>query len=164
MKTLFIIPLLLLSLLVRGQMKASVQQCFEERTDNRNNRSPEQENEKPVIQVKEQPNKNETLPLYYNRAPEFPGGNKALKKFIKKNARYPQSDSVLEGTVVLQFWVLEDGKLVDTQVIRSTDKRLDQSAIDLILKMPKWTPGNDGIRNMRVKYTLPIRFPLSVHY
>ena len=56
--------------------------------------------------------------------------------------------------------VNSDGKIVDVQVVRGVEASLDKEAKRVIESMPAWTPGRQGGKNVRVKYTLPIRFKL----
>lgn len=96
-------------------------------------------------------------------APEFPGGATAMMKYISDNLQYPElvKDAGIQGRAICQFVVEKDGSVGEIQVIRSTgEPLLDAEALRLISAMPKWTPGKQRGRAVRVKYTLPVNFKL----
>lgn len=94
--------------------------------------------------------------------PEFPGGNAKLEKYFESHLRYPKvaQENGTRGRVIVQFVVNTDGSISDAQVIRSLDTYCDEEALRLINNMPRWTPGQTGGRNVRVKYVVPITFKL----
>ena len=94
------------------------------------------------------------------RSPRFPGGDKALLDFIKREMRYPEcvKKEGVEGRVIVCFYVETDGSLTDFKIIRSTDSRLNEEALRIVKKMPKWEPGQIGEKIVRMKYFLPIIF------
>ena len=94
---------------------------------------------------------------------EFPGGERALIKWLKDNINYPESakKNGIEGRVVVQFVVEEDGSIEQASIIKGVSQDLDREALRVVLKMPKWHPGkNDGI-SVRSYFNLPITFRLS---
>lgn len=95
--------------------------------------------------------------------PSFPGGDAALFKYLNDNIKYPviAQESGIQGRVVCQFVVNRDGSIVDIEVVRSIDKSLDAEAVRVISKMPRWTPGKQRGKTVRVKYTLPVNFRLQ---
>jgi periplasmic protein TonB len=95
--------------------------------------------------------------------PAFPGGDQALFKFLSDNIRYPviAQENGIQGRVICQFVVNRDGSIVDVEVVRSVDASLDREAIRVIKTMPKWTPGKQRGKAVRVKYTLPVNFRLQ---
>lgn len=95
--------------------------------------------------------------------PEFPGGNEALLKFLADNIRYPESAKAdkVEGRVVLSFVIDKDGSVINIKVIRSINAAIDAEAIRVVKSMPKWTPGKQRGKPVRVNYTLPIVFALK---
>jgi len=95
--------------------------------------------------------------------PEFPGGNEALLKFITSNIRYPESakKSKIEGRVYVGFDIDTDGSVINIKVLRGVNSELDAEAIRVIKSMPKWTPGKQRGKAVRVNYTLPIMFSLK---
>ena len=112
---------------------------------------PEEEEEEQVIHIR------------VEKMPEFPGGQDALNRFLVRNIKYPllAQENGIQGRVVCQFVVNSDGSIVDISVVRGVEESLDKEAIRVIQSMPKWTPGRQGGKSVRVKYTLPIRFKLQ---
>ena len=95
--------------------------------------------------------------------PEFPGGMAACLKFLANNIKYPAiaQESNIQGKVIIQFVVNKDGSIVDPVVVRSVDPHLDKEALRVISMMPKWTPGMQRGKPVRVKYTVPVTFRLQ---
>lgn len=95
--------------------------------------------------------------------PSFPGGDEALMKWLSKNLKYPSSaqDAGIQGRVVVQFVVNKDGSIVEPKVVRSVEPALDKEAIRVVSAMPKWTPGKQRGKTVRVRYTLPVMFRLQ---
>ena len=95
--------------------------------------------------------------------PAFPGGDKALMAYLTKNLKYPASaqENNIQGRVLVQFVVNKDGSIVDPKVLRSVDPALDKEAMRVVSTMPKWTPGKQRGKTVRVKFTLPVTFRLQ---
>lgn len=95
--------------------------------------------------------------------PEFPGGSKALMSYLAENIKYPKEaeNAGMQGRVVVQFVVNTDGSIEDAKIARAVDPLLDQEAIRVINAMPKWKPGMQDGKKVRVKYTVPIMFRLK---
>lgn len=95
--------------------------------------------------------------------PSFPGGDAECMKFLSKNIKYPTiaQENGIQGRVILQFVVNKDGSIVDVTVARSVDPYLDKEAVRVVNMMPKWTPGKQRGKPVRVKYTLPVMFRLQ---
>ena len=96
--------------------------------------------------------------------PEFPGGQQALFKYLSENVKYPviAQENGIQGRVICQFVVNRDGSIVDVEVVRSGgDPSLDKEAIRVIKSMPKWKPGKQRGKAVRVKYTVPVNFKLQ---
>ncbi len=95
--------------------------------------------------------------------PSFPGGDAALFKFLGENVKYPviAQENGIQGRVICQFVVNRDGSIVDVEVVRPVDSSLDKEAIRVIKSMPKWSPGKQRGKSVRVKYTLPVNFKLQ---
>ncbi|MBQ1874964.1 MAG: energy transducer TonB [Paludibacteraceae bacterium] len=96
--------------------------------------------------------------------PSFPGGEQALMRFISDNVRYPAiaQENGIQGRSICQFTVEKDGSITDIQVIRSSgDETLDKEAKRVIKSMPRWTPGKQRGKAVRVSYTIPINFRLQ---
>ena len=97
------------------------------------------------------------------KMPEYPGGANAMFDFISKNVKYPESakEAGVEGKVYVQFVVEKDGSLSSFQVIRGVSDELDAEAIRVSKMMPKWTPGMNEGKPVRVQFTLPFNFKLT---
>ena len=95
--------------------------------------------------------------------PEFPGGMAECLKFLGKNIKYPtiSQENGVQGKVIVQFVVNRDGSIVDPVVVRSVDPYLDKEALRVIKMMPKWKPGKQRNKPVRVKYTVPVTFKLQ---
>jgi periplasmic protein TonB len=96
--------------------------------------------------------------------PGFPGGQKALERFFENNIQYPEAatENSAEGTVKLIFNVDENGKIYQPQPVG--DKigyGIEDEAIRVFNKMPSWTPGKIKGKNVKTRFTLPIRFQLD---
>ena len=92
--------------------------------------------------------------------PEYPGGMQAMIAFLQTNMKYPEdaSKQKVEGRVMVQFVVETDGSVSDVHVAKQVFPSLDAEAIRVVQAMPKWTPGKEKGKVVRVKYNLPIVF------
>jgi TonB family protein len=97
------------------------------------------------------------------KMPEFPGGDKALLEFLSKNIKYPveAQKKGLQGRVVVGFVVEKDGSLSDVKTAKSVDPLLDQEAMRVVKSMPKWLPGRQKGKAVRVKFNVPISYQLN---
>lgn len=95
--------------------------------------------------------------------PEFPGGQGELLKYLAKSIKYPviAQENGIQGRVTCSFVVNRDGSIVDAEVIRGVDPSLDKEALRVINSMPKWSPGKQRGKPVRVKYTVPVTFRLQ---
>ena len=95
--------------------------------------------------------------------PSFPGGEAELMKWLHKNLKYPPvaQENGIQGKVYIQFVVNKDGSIVDPKIIRSADTSLDKEAMRVVQAMPKWTPGRQRGKAVRVRFTLPVTFRLQ---
>ena len=116
--------------------------------------------EEPVEEVKEDVNK---VFLVVEQPPEFEGGIEAMYKFIYKNVKYPASARRMnvEGSVYVGFVVDADGKISEASVIKGISADCDKEALRVVKLMPKWRPGKQSGRAVRVKYVLPIKYRLD---
>lgn len=94
--------------------------------------------------------------------PEFPGGLKAMARYLKKNAVYPEkaSQASIEGTVNVRLVVRADGSLSDLKVLKGLGYGCDDEALRLVSKMPRWIPGLQNGINVPVYTVIPITFKL----
>ena len=95
--------------------------------------------------------------------PEFPGGIEKLLVYLAQNIKYPTvvMEQGIQGRVLIEFVVNKDGSIVEPKVTRSLHPKCDEEAIRVIKAMPKWKPGKQKGKPVRVKYTVPVNFLLS---
>ena len=115
----------------------------------------------PVVE-EEEPAEPEIF-MVVEEMPEFPGGMGECLKFLAKNIKYPTiaQENGIQGRVIVQFVVNQDGSIVDPVVMRAVDPYLDKEALRVIKMMPKWKPGKQRGKAVRVKYTVPVTFRLQ---
>lgn len=103
----------------------------------------------------------EEIYQFVEEMPSFPGGD--LQKWLQKQARYPMSalENGISGKVYVQFVIEKDGSVTQVQVIRSVDRDLDNEALRVVKSMPKWKPGRQQDKAVRVKYTVPVNFQMQ---
>ena len=92
--------------------------------------------------------------------PEFPGGMPAMMEFLQTNIKYPK-DAIKQnvgGRVMVMFVVEPDGSLSNVRVARKVFPSLDAEAVRVVKAMPKWKPGKEKGRAVRVNFTLPVVF------
>ena len=99
----------------------------------------------------------ETMPEYPN------GGMPGMMEFLSKNIRYPVNaqKNGTQGRVTVQFIVNTDGSISNIGILRRVDPELDGEAVRVISAMPKWKPGMQKGKPVRVKYTVPVMFRLN---
>lgn len=95
------------------------------------------------------------------KMPSFPGGSEALKEYLKKNTMYPNPDACITGRVVVVFVVDEKGNVGDVKVARSVEPSFDAEAVRVVKAMPRWNPGTEKGKAVKVRYTLPVTFRLQ---
>ena len=97
------------------------------------------------------------------KMPEFPGGDAALMKWLNDNIKYPTvaAENGISGRVTCQFTVNADGTVTDVEVMRSVDPNLDREALRVMRMVPKFKPGEQRGKPVRVKYSVPVRFTLQ---
>ena len=97
--------------------------------------------------------------------PTFNGGEPAteFRKYIAQNLQYPEiaAENGVSGRVIVQFAVDKTGKVVDAVVVRSVDSALDKEAVRVVMSSPKWTPGKQRGKSVKVLFTFPINFVLQ---
>ena len=92
--------------------------------------------------------------------PSFPGGYGALMSYINKNIKFP-AKVCKQGRVVVSFFVEKDGSITNATIRRSVDSAFDREALRVISSMPKWIPGKNNGRNVRVRFNVPVQFKLQ---
>lgn len=116
------------------------------------------------VEVEEEEPEEQTIFEVVEQMPEFPNGGMAgLMQFLSKNIKYPTiaQENGTQGRVTVQFVVNKDGSIVDAKVLRGVDPYLDKEALRVIGTMPKWKPGMQRGKPVRVKYTVPVMFRLQ---
>lgn len=97
------------------------------------------------------------------KKPSFQGGDaNAFSKWVAENLEYPEiaKENGVQGRVMLQFTVNPNGTISDVKVLRGVDPSLDKEAVRVVSKSPKWEPGKQRDRAVKVTYTFPVIFQL----
>lgn len=94
---------------------------------------------------------------------EFPGGQAAMMKWLSNNIRYPENAQAngISGRVVVKFVVEKDGSIGSPQIVKGVDRDLDQEALRVVKRMPKWQPGKNNGQPVRSYFNLPVTFRLQ---
>ena len=106
----------------------------------------------------------ETVFQVVEQQPEFPGGMKAMMKYLQDNINYPRisRDNNSQGRAFIRFVVNADGSIQGVEVLKSSgDIYLDKEAVRVVESMPKWSPGKQAGKPVRVFFTLPVVFRLQ---
>jgi len=95
--------------------------------------------------------------------PEFPGGDLGLMKYIQKNVKYPAiaKEYNITGKVYVSFIVDRSGSVTNVKIVRGVDKNLDAEAMRIVKSLPRYTPGRQRGKAVRVMFTIPINFTLN---
>ena len=117
----------------------------------------------PGVEEEEEEESAQQIFTVVEKQPEFPGGTAELFKYLSKAIKYPviAQENGIQGRVVCSFVVNRDGSIVDIQVMRGVDPSLDKEAIRVISEMPKWKPGEQRGKPVRVRFILPVQFRLQ---
>ena len=128
----------------------------------------------PPKKVKSQdPQEKDQIFTVVEEMPEFPGGGDALTKFLAKNVKYPKEaiQAGVSGYIYITFIIEKDGSVKNTEVLatrlnpkdasQEIQNAFSESALKVIHMMPKWKPGKQGGKAVRVKYNLPIKYNLD---
>ena len=95
--------------------------------------------------------------------PEFPGGMPAMIEFLQTNLNYPKDakKQKVGGRVLVMFVVETDGSMSNVRVAKKVFPSLDAEALRVVKAMPKWNPGKEKGKPVRVNFTIPIVFSLK---
>lgn len=95
--------------------------------------------------------------------PQFPGGQIAMLKYIMENMKYPEQamKEGIQGRVAVRFIVEKDGSISDVKPILSVHPLLNKEAVRVVKSMPKWSPGKQNGKPVRVRFNLPVMFKLN---
>ncbi len=117
-----------------------------------------------VEEVKEEVVEEETIPFQLvEEKPKFQGGDaNEFSKWVNQRLVYPEvaKENGVQGRVMLQFTVGTDGSVSGVKVLRGVDPSLDKEAVRVVSQSPKWTPGKQRDRKVKVTYTFPVIFQL----
>jgi|TARA_B110000438_G_scaffold303623_1_gene366044 periplasmic protein TonB len=113
-----------------------------------------------IVEVEED---DEEFFMVVENMPEFPGGDLGLMKFIQKNVKYPAiaKEYNITGKVYVSFIVDKQGKVTNVKIVRGVDKNLDAEALRVVSMLPKYKPGKQRGKSVRVMFTIPINFTLN---
>jgi periplasmic protein TonB len=113
--------------------------------------------------VVEAPPPKEEVFTRVEQMPQFGSGERELLEYLQKNIKYPAiaRENGIQGTVVVQFVVDKDGSITIPEVVRGIGGGCDEEALRVVREMPKWQPGKQQGRPVKVKFTLPVRFRLE---
>jgi protein TonB len=123
--------------------------------------NPETSVEKQPVIV-EEPEAKKELFIIAEEMPLFPGGDNERMKFLAQNIQYPQqaSELAIQGTVYIQFVVDSKGNITDVKIMRGIGGGCDEEALRVVKIMPKWHPGKQNGKTVRVLYTMPVTFKI----
>ncbi len=113
------------------------------------------------IEVEEEEIVDEQPFLIAETMPSFQGGDlNSFRNWVQREVKFPQIalENGISGRVILTFVIEKDGRLTNIQVLQTPDRSLSEEAIRVLNKSPKWSPGKQRGKTVRVKYTLPVEF------
>jgi|TARA_B110000263_G_scaffold194079_1_gene172295 protein TonB len=113
-----------------------------------------------IVEIEED---DEEFFMVVENMPEFPGGDLGLMKFIQKNVKYPAiaKEYNITGKVYVSFIVDRKGNVTNVKIVRGVDKNLDAEAFRVVSALPKYKPGRQRGKAVRVMFTIPINFTLN---
>ena len=114
--------------------------------------------------VVEEEVEDEVIPcVIVEQKPTFQGGDaNDFSRWVNARLVYPEiaKENGIEGTVFLQFTIGTDGRMQDVKVVRSPDETLSKEALRVVSSSPKWEPGRQRDRAVKVSYTFPVVYRL----
>ncbi len=115
------------------------------------------------VKVEEKKPEPEKIFVAVEQPAEFPGGQAAMMKWLSNNIRYPESaqQNGISGRVVVKFVVERDGSVSSPTIVKGVDRDLDQEALRVVKRMPKWQPGKNNGQPVRSYFNLPVTFRLQ---
>lgn len=107
--------------------------------------------------------KDSNIFVVVEETPQFPGGENARIEYLVKNIMYPENarKTDIQGTVYVTFIIEKDGTISNVKVLRGIGGGCDEESIRVVKNMPKWIPGKQSGKNVRVQFNMPITFKLS---
>ena len=114
-----------------------------------------------MIEIEEEDD--EEFFMVVENMPEFPGGDLGLMKYIVNNVKYPPiaKEYNITGKVYVSFIVDKTGNVTNVKIVRGVDKNLDAEALRVVKSLPKYKPGKQRGKPVRVMFTIPINFTLN---
>ena len=105
----------------------------------------------------------DTVYQIVEKMPQYRGGEEAMMKYVADNIKYPQEakDKNISGRVFVSFVIEKDGSVNEVKVLRGIGGGCDEEAVRVIKAMPKWKPGMQKGKPVRVNYQIPINFKLA---
>ena len=117
-----------------------------------------------VAYVEEEAVEEEAIPFQLVEVkPSFNGGDaNEFSKWVAQHLEYPEiaKENGVSGRVMLEFTVLPNGSVANVRVLRGVDPSLDAEAVRVVSNSPKWEPGKQRDRAVKVTYTFPVIFQL----
>lgn len=101
--------------------------------------------------------------VFVEEMPEFPGGELALRKYLTNAVKYPliAQENGIQGKVYVSFIIDESGAITHIELLRGIDSSLDNEALRVVRTLPKWKPGKQAGKAVKVRYNVPIHFELQ---
>lgn len=95
--------------------------------------------------------------------PQYPGGQIAMLKYFMENIKYPEQamKKGIQGRVAVSFIVEKDGSISNVRPVHSVHPLLDKEAVRVVKSMPKWSPGKQNGKPVRVRFNVPVMFKLN---
>jgi len=105
----------------------------------------------------------DSIYIVVEQAPQYPGGQEALMKYLAENIQYPDlaRQNNIQGTVYVSFVVEKNGAVSNVKILRGIGGGCDEEAMRVVRKMSDWTPGYQNGEAVRVQFNLPLRFILT---
>lgn len=115
----------------------------------------DEEEEEPVFEA--------PIFVFVEDQPVFPGGEEARLRYLANSIKYPEfaNKSGIQGTVYTTFVVEKNGEITNVEILRGIGGGCDLEAIEAIKAMPRWKPGKQRGRNVRVQFNMPVKFILE---
>lgn len=115
------------------------------------------------IEVEEEVEEEAPIFIVVESMPQFPGGEEKLYEYLGNTMKYPQmaKESQISGTVYVTFVIEKNGSVTDARILRGIGGGCDEEALRVVRAMPKWSPGKQRGKPVRVQYNLPVRFILQ---
>ena len=122
------------------------------------------EEEVEIVEIEEEVEEEEA-PVFFivEEMPEFPGGTLELQKYIAKTIKYPEiaKENNIQGRVYITFVINDKGNVENIKIARGVDPSLDKEAKRVIKSFPRWKPGKQRGKAVKVSMSLPINFKLN---